>query len=92
MTFVSQNFKGVEILGPPLSGKLNFSLITLANDEFNSNGVAGNIGYTAPSVMDLFKASYDQFNGLNLPSGVDNVIGFSLKIHDLASKWNVACT
>jgi len=48
MTFVSQNFKGVEIPGPPLS----------ANDEFNSNGVAGNIGYTAPSVMDLFKASY----------------------------------
>jgi hypothetical protein len=58
MTFVSQNFKGVEIPGPPLSGKIKLFLNILANDEFNSNGVAGNIGYTAPSVMDLFKASY----------------------------------
>jgi len=33
------------------------------NDEFNSNSMAGVLGYTTPSLMTLFGKEWDDFNG-----------------------------
>jgi hypothetical protein len=41
----------------------------IENDEFNSNGKAGKIAYTAPSVMDIYNQPYENFNGDYLPNG-----------------------
>jgi len=42
--------------------------------------MAGYLGYTAPSVMELFKTDFDSFNGGNLPNGVWPPIDFTVKI------------
>lgn len=39
------------------------------DDEFNSNSVAGVLGWKIPSLMTLFGRTYDDFNGKIMPNG-----------------------
>ena len=53
--------------------------------------MAGFIGYTSPSVMELFKTDFDSFNGKNLPNGVSPPIDFTVKVSNADDGWYVAC-
>ena len=53
--------------------------------------MAGYIGYTATSVMELFKTDFDSFNGGNLPNGVWPPIDFTVKISNPQDGYDVAC-
>lgn len=79
--FASANFVGVEITGPLLS----------QSDEFKSNAMAGQLGYTMPSVMELFNTDFDSFNGETLPNGQSKAIAFNLMVHDADDDWYVTC-
>lgn len=47
------------------------------DDEFFSNPSEGKLAFTSPSVMDLFKADFSDFNGEGiLPPGNDKHIKF----------------
>ncbi len=53
--------------------------------------MAGNIGYTTPSVMELFATTFDSFNGQTLPSGWNPSLTFQLEVFDMDDGWYVAC-
>jgi len=53
--------------------------------------MAGFIGYTSPSVMELFKTDFDSFNGGNLPNGVTPPLDFTVKVSNTDDGWYVGC-
>lgn len=63
----------------------------LESDEFKSNAMAGQLGYTMPSVMELFNTDFDSFNGETLPNGQSKAIAFNLMVHDTDDNWYVTC-
>ena len=52
--------------------------------------MAGYLGYTSPSVMELFKTDFDSFNGKVLPNGVSPPIDFTVKVSN-PDGYYVAC-
>jgi len=54
--------------------------------------MAGKLAYVTPSVMELFNAPYEAFNGAALPNGVSGPLDFVAKVHDSDDNWFVTCT
>ena len=62
------------------------------NDEFNSNSVAGVLGYQLPSVMDLFGRAWEDFNGKILPNGWNPDFTFILSMLNTDDGLNLSCS
>lgn len=54
--------------------------------------MAGKLAYVTPSVMELFNAPYQAFNGESLPNGVSGPLDFVAKVRDNDDNWFVICS